>query len=133
MSPDGKLIVSHDIKPIAFASSYEIQTLHVPDSWLRPSEPTPSDRENQKLKQQLAEFKANQPEFEIAIELPEGEPASLFRIEDLTEVERAAILRRIHQLNPRVQQDSDGYGVMSSIGRYDHSYGERFKAYRRLA
>jgi hypothetical protein len=134
MGPDGKLIVSHDIKPIAFASGYEIETLHVSDSWLRPSEPGPSDRENQKLKQQLAEFKANQPEFEITVELPNGEPVPLFRIEDLTPTEGADILRKIHLLNPPARQDRDRYGIMSSIGSHDHTYDDRFKAYRqRLA
>ncbi len=131
MSSDGKLIVSHDIKPIAFASSYEIQTHHVPDSWLRPSEPTPSERENQKLKQQLTELRANQPEFEIAIKLPNGEPVSLFRIKDLTEIERSDLLKKIHVMNPPVQMSEDRYDLMSSIGYNDHTYLGRFKAYRK--
>ncbi|ATC25970.1 hypothetical protein [Caulobacter vibrioides] len=130
MNSEGKLIISHDIKPIAFASGYDLKTLHVSDSWLRPREPGPSDKENQKLKQQLAAFEATQPKFDISIELLTGEPVTVLRIEDLKEQERADIQRKIHELNPPAQQHRDPYGL-SGIGSYDHSYDDRFLAYRK--
>lgn len=131
MSVAGKLIVSHDIKPIAFASNYDVPTLHVSDSWLRQPEPHPKDREIQKLNQQLAQYQATEPAFAIVIKLIDAEPVAVVRIEDLTDAECATIQRQIHDLNPPVEQDRGLYGIASSLGTYDHSYDERFKAYRK--
>jgi hypothetical protein len=131
MSAAGKLLVSHDIKPIAFASNYDVPTLHVSDNWLRQTEPHPKDRVIQKLNQELAQYKASEPAFEISLELINAEPISLVRIEDLSDAERATIESRIQYLNPPVEQARGAYGILASIGTYDHSYDERFKAYRR--
>lgn len=131
MSAAGKLIVSHDIKPIAFASNYDVPTLHVSDSWLRQPEPHPKDREIQKLNQQLAQYQAAEPAFEIGLELIDAEPVTLVRIEDLSDAERVIIESRIQDLNPPLDQARSPYGILSSIGTYDHSYDERFKAYRK--
>lgn len=130
MSAAGKLIVSHDIKPIAFASNYDVPTLHVSDSWLRQPEPHPKDREIQKLNQLVAQYKAAEPAFEIAIELlHKVEPVTLVRIEDLSHEERTILERRILDQNPPEDQASGTFGVLA--GTYDHSYDERFMAYRR--
>lgn len=129
MDGAGKLIISHDIKPIAMASAYDLETLHVPDAWLRPSEPSPADRENQKLKQQLSAFHASQPEFEVSIELPEGEPVRIVSLEDLSSEEREEIHRTIRDLNPPARQSRDPFGL-TSLGSTDYSYDERFDAYR---
>lgn len=131
MSAAGKLIVSHDIKPIAFASSYDVATLHVSDSWLRQPEPHPKDREVQKLSQQLAQYQAAEPVFEIGIELMAAEPVALVHIEDLSDAERATIQHRIHELNPPVDQAHGTYRMISRFGTYDHSYDRRFEAYRK--
>lgn len=128
MNAAGKLIVSHDIKPIAFSSNYDLATLHVSDSWLRQPEPHPKDREIQKLNQQLAQYQAMEPAFEIAIELMAAEPVALVRIEDLSDAERDIIHRRIHELNPRMDQRSGRNPIMASM-TYDHSYDGRFEAY----
>lgn len=129
MSAAGKLIVSHDIKPIAFASNYDVQTWHVSDSWLRQPEPHPRDREIQRLNQQLAQYKEVEPVFEIGLDLFNGEPVVLMHIDDLTDAERDAIHRRIHELNPPEVQATGPYGI--TLGTYDHSYDERFSAYRK--
>ena len=49
MTSAGKILLSHDIKPIALSVGYEIDVLHVSDDWLRPTEPSPHQKENQKL------------------------------------------------------------------------------------
>lgn len=131
MSAAGKLIVSHDIKPIAFASNYNVPTLHVSDNWLRHPEPHPKDREIQKLNQQLAQHRAAEPAFEIGIELIEAEPVVLVRIEDLSDAERANIESRIQDLNPSQDQARDPIGSWSGIGTYDHSYDDRLMAYQK--
>lgn len=131
MNAVGKLIVSHDIKPIVYASNYDLATLHVSDSWLRPPEPHPKDREIQKLKQRLVQYQAAEPAFHIHIEVIAAEPVELVRIEDLSAVERATIHRRIHDLNPPVDQVRGTYRMMSAFGIYDDSYNDRFATYRK--
>jgi hypothetical protein len=121
--------VSHDIKPIAFAANYDIQTQHVSDDWLRHIEPGPADREVQRLKSKLAAYEANEPEFEIGIEV-DGEPISVVRIEDLTEAERDRIEGKILADNPPKNQNGGrAFGITSGIASYDHSYKDRYKAY----
>lgn len=131
MSAAGKLIVSHDIKPIAFASNYDVLTLHVSDSWLRQPEPHPKDREIQKLNQRLTQYQAAEPAFEIGIELIDGEPDSLVCIQDLSDAERAIIESRIQDMNPPLDQARGTFGILSGIGTCDHSYDDRFKTYRK--
>jgi len=113
MSAAGKLIVSHDIKPIAFASNYDVPTLHVSESWLRQPEPHPKDREVQKLKHQLTQYQVAEPTFEISIDVIEAEPVELVRIEDLSDAECATIHSRIHDLNPPEDQARGTYCLAS--------------------
>lgn len=128
MTDMGKVLVSHDIKPIAFAANYDLETLHVSDNWLRQAEPSPVDKEVQKLKMKLAVYEATEPEFKIKIEMPDREPASVVRIEDLTAVERDYIEQKIYFANPKQDQVRSTYRFMYS---YDESYDDRFDAYRK--
>ena len=130
MTAAGKLLVSQDIKPIAFASNYDMATLHVSESWLHPIKPHPKDREIQKLNHQLAQYRATEPKFVVGIELIDPQPVALVRIEDLSDTERANIQDRIHALNPPETQARDTYGI-PSLGFYDHSYGQKYKTYRK--
>lgn len=131
MTASGKLIVSHDIKPLAFASNYDVATLHVSDNWLRQPQPGPADRENQRLKQRLAQYEATEPAFEIGIELIDEEPVSVVHIENLSDAERADIQRKIHELNPPAHQGRGAYGLMPGLNTFDPSYDDRFEAYRK--
>ena len=127
MNLDGKMIVSHDIKPIAFASAYDLDTLHVSDKWLRPPEPSPHDKEIQRLKARVSEFEAKEPTFNITIEIIDPEPVPVVRIMDLTDTERAQIESKIVANNPQINQ---GRGLSTRLG-YDSSYEDRYKTYRR--
>ena len=40
----GKLLISQDIKPIALAANYDLETKHVSEKWLRQMEPAPPTR-----------------------------------------------------------------------------------------
>lgn len=132
MSARGKLIVSHDIKPIAFASSYDIAVLHVSDNWLRQQEPHPRDKENQRLKQKLDQYQLNEPAFDIEIELMDSVHTHAVRIEDLTDQERKSIEQKIYDLNPPQSQESDGgFRLIANTKMYDSSYNERFQSYRK--
>lgn len=126
MCAEGKLIVSHDIKPINIAANYDIDTLHVSDNWLRQPEPGPADKEVQRLKGKLAEYEAKEPEFDIAITLPDGEPVAVSRIADLSEAERKNIEHMILDHHPKQSQTAD-YGFQ--LHTHDYSYDERYSAY----
>lgn len=130
MTDAGKLLVSHDIKPIALAANYDLETKHVSQKWLRSMDPSPADREVQRLKGKLAEYEAKEPAFDIKIEMLDGEPVSVLRIEDLTDAERASIEHTIVADNPEEKQTLGRYSVRSDIVRFDHSYGAKYKAYR---
>lgn len=127
----GKLLVSNDIKPIAFAANYNLETLHVSENWLRQMEPGPADKEIQRLKSKLAEYEKNQPEFGIRIEILNGEPVSSLHIKDLTDVERDQIERKIFATNPKQSQMRNSNSIMSSFDQYDNSYDDRYEAYKR--
>lgn len=131
MNENGKMIVSHDIKPIYLAANNNMRTLHVSDDWLRHAEPSPADKEVQRLKGRLAEYEAKEPEFVISIEMLDCEPVPTVRIEELTDFERDRIERKIIMENPEYAQARSTYGLISGIGSYDHSYGKRYKAYRK--
>jgi hypothetical protein len=62
-----RLFVSNDIKPIWLAGQYGIRVFHAGDAWRRPPEPSPHDKEVQKLKQRVAELEATQPKLAVAI------------------------------------------------------------------
>lgn len=124
-----KLVVSHDIKPIAFATSHDISTLHVSDSWLRQIEPHPKERMIQKLNHEIAEYKSKEPSFEITIEILKSEPINLLCIENLSKDEADNFLNQIIEKNPRKRQ-STGSGVYE-IHNHDYSYDGKFDAYQK--
>lgn len=105
--------------------SPRIETFHVSDNWLREMEPSPNDKEIQRLKNKLAEYQVNEPEFEIKINILDSEPISVLRIEDLTPSERNCIERKIIEDNPKVSQRSD------FLSMTDSSYNDHYDAYRK--
>ena len=88
-------------------------------------EPSPNDKEIQRLKNKLAEYQVNEPEFEIKINILDSEPISVLRIEDLTPSERNCIERKIIEDNPKVSQRSD------FLSMTDSSYNDHYDAYRK--
>lgn len=127
MCADGKVVVSHDIKPIALASGYDLTTVHVSDDWLRPTEPGKADKENQKLKQRIAELQVTQPEFQIKIEIGGEEPITLTHIEDLSSDERYDVDRAIRDRNPKKFQPRNG--ISAAVIGHDSSYDRRYAEY----
>lgn len=133
MTNVGKILVSQDIRPITLATNYDLETQHVSESWLRQVEPGPADKEVQRLKGKLADYEAKEPEFEIKIEMPDGEPVSVVRIEDLTDAERDRIERKIFAMNPQQDQlrGNRPFDHVSFYDTYDSTYKDRYEAYRK--
>lgn len=128
MNGDGKVVVSHDIKSIRLAHDCGLATHHASDDWLRAPEPSPHDKELQRLRGRVAEYEAKEPAFEILIKLPDGEPVSIVHIDDLTAAERSSIERKIIELNPQKDQTRNPLD-MSNLHRQDYGYADRYRKY----
>lgn len=129
--PEDRLLVSQDIKPLAFATRYGLRTFHMPDSWLRPVEPSPQDKTIQRLKQRLQDLEVTEPDFEIEITFGVPQPVPLFRVADLTLDERDEIKRKILARNRKPSQGHDQFGFgVGLYGSYDNSLDDRYKTYR---
>lgn len=125
------LFVSHDINPINMAARHGLRTFHVGDTWLRPAEPGPVDRENQRLKQRLAAFEANEPAFKIEFaEVPQS-PARVFKVAPLDKGDVAHVVDLFLVGHPPKDQDY-GYGILRNPLR-DSTYEDRYSKYRQEA
>jgi len=128
---DRCVVVSHDIKPLAYAKGRGMQVHKVSDGWLRPIEPSPHDKEVQRLKQRLRDFETDEPTFEIEVEIEmlDGQPLTVFAFEDLDDDQGEELKLKIQAEYPRVQQNRDRF----SMGPfdYDSSYGSRYDTYLR--
>lgn len=128
MSDDGKVLVSQDIKPLAFAKNFGLNTKHVSETWLRPKEPSPSEKEIQRLKSKLTMYETKEPSVSVKIDIIDNEPIQTFRIRPLTSIERSSIETKIIRNNPRKTQ-SIQHPIPSAFPVYDHEYDREFDNY----
>ena len=137
LHPQEKILVSQDIKPLAFATRHGIGTVRVTDSWLRPVEPSPQDKAIQRLQHRVRELEVSEPELDVEITFGKAGPVSLFRVADLSPDERNAITRRILDKNRKPSQSrrGDGLGIYSPVLDYDYdsSLDGRYATYRDIA
>ena len=66
-------LLTHDSGPMATARMVSVPFEPVPDGWLRPPEPTDAERENRRLREEIAHLKSAEPRFTIAHSAGEGE------------------------------------------------------------
>ncbi len=116
-----KILASHDIKPISMASRYGIKVLHVSDTWLRPKEPSPSDKEVQRLKQRVAELEKTEPELEISVSLEANAPIQIHAISELNSDERAALSGAILLRNPKPKRPN-AFAFQQSMSAWNDDY-----------
>jgi len=126
VAPDNCLLVSHDIKPLAYARGRELPVHKATDEWLRDPEPSPKDKQIQRLKQKIAELTIEEPRFEISIDVSDVNPPKIYRVAALDDEKANALLKNIRSLNPRKENGSqDGY-TLSAFGDHDSSYDEKY-------
>lgn len=129
-----KLLVSQDIKPLAFATRRGLRTFRISDTWLRPVEPSPQDKAIQRLKQRVQELELTEPELEVEITFGQAEPMRLYRVADLSPDERDVIKRKILTKNRKPSQSRRSGGLaMYGSGLdydYDSSLDDRYATYR---
>lgn len=123
-----KRLVSHDIKPIAFAAGRGLMTHHISDDWLRPPEPGPADKEIQRLKQQVRELRSAEPEISIEIEIDSERPVCLHRLEPLSPEATAAAIALVRRETKGPSRQSQ-WGLGGDYFNHDSSFDDRFDEY----
>lgn len=124
-----RLLISHDIKPLAYARGRDLPVHQAGDDWLRGPEPSPKDKEIQRLKQQVAEFRKDEPSFEISIEVSDIEPPTIYRVAPLDSNQTELLIATIKRQNPkRANGSRDPYGINAALlndrdSSYDGKYG----------
>lgn len=131
LASDNRLLVSHDIKPLAYARGRNMPVYQASDKWLREPEPSPKDKEIQRLKQQVAEFKKDEPNFDISVNLTDANPLVIYEVINLDPDQTAAIVANIKSNNPKKPNGgSDPFGLRSTlISDRDSSYDEKYDNY----
>lgn len=126
-----RILISHDIKPLAYARGRDLPVHQASDDWLRGPEPSPKDKEIQRLKQQVAEYKKDEPTFEISIEVSDISPPIIYRVAALDAEQADAITSLIKKQNPKKSNGSKVlYGISSGFGSdRDSSYDEKYSAF----
>lgn len=130
VSPDHRLLVSHDIKPLAYARGRQLQVHQASDAWLRTIEPGPKDKEIQRLKQQVSEFRKDEPTFSIKIEVSKADPLHVTKVTSLSEDQKKALTNQILASNKPTVQRRDPYGLSIAMLDYDHDYEKRYANYK---
>ena len=74
-------LLTHDSGPMATARMVSVPFVPVPDGWLRPPEPTDAERENRRLREEIAHLKSAEPRFSIAHSAGEGGDTDLLEFE----------------------------------------------------
>ncbi|MGJ8685738.1 MAG: PIN domain-containing protein, partial [Nonlabens sp.] len=120
-----KIVVSQDINPILIAKRNNIKTKHVPDSWLPATDNSPNQRENERLKREIADFKKTEPEFEIIIQT-KHENTELYKVKKLSEEEKEELINSILISNPKPTQQKNVYFQML----YDSTLDDRYLKYK---
>ncbi len=109
---DSRLLISHDIKPLTYARGRDMKVHKASDEWLREPEPSPKDKEIQRLKQQIVEFRKDEPTFDVSIEMSDVKPPAIYKVAGLDAAQTDALIATIQQLNPKQANGrSDPYGL----------------------
>ena len=131
VTSQSRILISHDIKPLAYARGRDLPVHQASDDWLRAPEPNPKDKEIQRLKQKVAEYRKDEPTFEISIEVADISPLTTYRVAELDPKQAEAITALIKKQNPKESNGGrDIYGLSSRFGSdRDSSYDGKYSAF----
>lgn len=120
-----RVVISQDIRPLHLARQCGLRTHHVGENWLRPKERTEAEKRADALKREIEAMKSGQPVLSLSFRTDQ-DTVPVYRIRDLNEQERSAIMATIVRLNPMLEQSHDitAFGV---LGGYDHSITDRYR------
>lgn len=127
-SPDARMVVSQDIRPLHIARGHGLKIHQVGESWLRPKEVSEAEKKAATLQRQLEAMKDREPQ--LSLHLSTSQPSvDVHRIQALSHDERRAIQEAIVRLSPMPEQDRSG--LTSIVGDYDHTLDERYTKWER--
>ncbi len=127
-SPESRVLVSQDIRPLHLAKLHGLNVHHVSESWLRPKEVSEAEKRAANLQRQLDAMKDREPQ--LSLHLSTSQPSvDVHRIKVLSPDERRAIQETIIRLSPMPEQEHSG--LSSFMGDYDYTLGERYKKWER--
>jgi hypothetical protein len=127
-SPEARVVVSQDIRPLHLATRHGLNIHQVRETWLRPKEVSEAEKKANKLQRELDAMKAREPQ--LSLHLSTSQPSvDVRRIKALAPEERQAIQETIIRQSPMPDQEHSG--LTSIMGDYDHTLSERYAKWER--
>lgn len=127
-SPESRVVVSQDIRPLHIARRHGLKIHQVSETWLRPKELSEAEKKAANLQRQLDAMKDREPQ--LSLNLSTSQPSvDVHRIKAMSPDERQAIQETIIRLSPMPKQEHSG--LTSIIGGYDHTLDKRYTKWER--
>ncbi|UVC15551.1 hypothetical protein [Mesorhizobium onobrychidis] len=129
--PEGqKLLLSHDINPIAMASRHGLKCRKLPDAWLMEPEPSPSEKEMARLKARVKVLESAEPDLTPTLTFGVNPPVRIFRVGRLSDDQQKAVASLVLAGNRRVIQRHSSFPRIGLDFEYDSSYDDKYDTYR---
>lgn len=127
-SPESRVVVSQDIRPLHLARRHGLSIHQVSETWLRPREVSEAEKKAANLQRQLDAMKDREPQ--LSLHLSTSQPSvDVYRIKALALEERQAIQETIIRNSPMPEQEHSQF--TSILGDYDHTLDERYTKWER--
>lgn len=122
-SPEARVVVSQDIRPLHLATRHGMSIHQVRETWLRPKEVSEAEKKANKLQRELDAMKAREPQ--LSLHLSASQPSiDVYRIKALSLDEKRAIQETIVRLSPMPVQERSGLNPI--VGDYDYTLSKRY-------
>ena len=121
------VFVSSDMYPIAMASRHGLATHLANDKWLRPPEPSPHQKEVQRLKERNRVLEAQEPQFDVELSVNGSAATRLYRVRPLSNDEHDKFVTSVLARNPMKPQSR-----RSIVDSLDIGYEKRYEEYESI-
>ncbi len=118
-----RILLTHDINPIAMASRHGLRSRKLPEHWLQEPEPSPDEREKARLKERISQLEASEPDLKLKISFDREGPLEILKVAPLEDADQREYVERVIRGFPKHQDDPWG------INR-DYSYSDRYDTWR---
>lgn len=122
-----RLLFSHDINPIAMASRHGLKTMKMPESWLLEPEPSPHEKEVNKLKARVQELEADEPDMQASVAFGVDDTLTIYKVAPLSATDQAEATDRILAKNPKIAQRTS---TILGPHMYDTEYDQKYEEFR---
>jgi len=119
-------LVSQDIAPLIYATRHGLGAIRASEEWQLAPEQSPLQKENAKLKRQVADLSKTEPEIQVAVKSPFM--PKIYRVRPLERDQEFELLNKIQALSPKRCQSRDAWRIGSSL-EYDSSYDKKYEVF----